>query len=143
MKDIRMIEVPDALKEFIKNRPQEEQSNLIKKYGHKEPTITAVIYAASMQDRFTQKEKQEFLQKLGFPPNSEIDFKDYLEFYKIYGSNPQFYIMFKPLKDSAEISWEKLRGIKWENIDFKNKTIKIDSKEIKDNGLYNDLEIGK
>ena len=30
MKDIRMIEVPDALKEFIKNRPQEEQSNLIK-----------------------------------------------------------------------------------------------------------------
>ena len=63
MEDIRMIEVPEALKEFIKKRPEEEQINLIKKYGHKDTTITAVIYAASMQDRFTQKEKQEFLQK--------------------------------------------------------------------------------
>ena len=130
MKDIRMIEVPDALKEFIKNRPQEEQSNLIKKYGHKESTVTAVIYAASMQDRFTQKEKQEFLQKLGFPPNSDVDFKDYLEFYKVYGNNPQFYIMFKPIKDSAEISLLAIKDIKWKDVDFKNKTITFENEEI-------------
>ena len=130
MEDIRMIEVPDALKEFIKNRPQEEQSNLIKKYGHKESTVTAVIYAASMQDRFTQKEKQEFLQKLGFPPNSDVDFKDYLEFYKVYGNNPQFYIMFKPIKDSAEISWLAIKDIKWKDVDFKNKTITFENEEI-------------
>lgn len=130
MEDIRMIEVPEALKEFIKKRPEEEQINLIKKYGHKDTTITAVIYAASMQDHFTQKEKEVFLQQLGFPPNSDVDFKDYLEFYKVYGNNPQFYIMFKPIKDSAEISWLAIKDIKWKDIDFKNKTITFEKEEI-------------
>lgn len=130
MEDIRMIEVPEALKEFIKKRPEEEQINLIKKYGHKDTTITAVIYAASMQDHFTQKEKEVFLQQLGFPTNSDVDFKDYLEFYKVYGNNPQFYIMFKPIKDSAEISWLAIKDIKWKDIDFKNKTITFEKEEI-------------
>lgn len=143
MESIRMIEVPEALKEFIKNRPQEEQITLIKKYGHKDTTITTVIYAASMQEHFTQKEKESILQQLGFPPNSDIDLTDYLEFYKVFGNNPQFYIMFKPIKDSAEISWLAIKDIKWKDIDLKNKSIKINCKEIAENQLYNDLEIGK
>jgi len=130
MENVRMIEVPEALKEFIKNRSQEEQSKLIQKYSHKDTMITAVIYAASMQEYFTQKEKEEFLQQLGFPPNSDVDFKDYLEFYKVYGNNPQFYIMFKPIKDSAEVSWLAVKNIKWKDIDFTNKTITFENKEI-------------
>lgn len=130
MENVRMIEVPEALKEFIKNRSQEEQSKLLQKYSHKDTMITAVIYAASMQEYFTQKEKKEFLQQLGFPPNSDVDFKDYLEFYKVYGNNPQFYVMFKPIKDSAEVSWLAVKNIKWKDIDFTNKTITFENEEI-------------
>lgn len=130
MENVRMIEVPEALKEFIKNRSQEEQSKLLQKYSHKDTMITAVIYAASMQEYFTQKEKKEFLQQLGFPPNSDVDFKDYLEFYKVYGNNPQFYVMLKPIKDSAEVSWLAVKNIKWKDIDFTNKTITFENEEI-------------
>jgi len=130
MENVRMIEVPEALKEFIKNRSQEEQSELIQKYSHKDTMITVVIYAASMQEYFTQKEKKEFLQQLGFPPNSDVDFKDYLEFYKVYGNNPQFYVMLKPIKDSAEVSWLAVKNIKWKDIDFTNKTITFENEEI-------------
>jgi len=130
MEDIRMIEVPEALKEYMKNRPKEEQIELTKRYGHKGTTITSVIYAACMQEHFTKKEIEAILQQLGFPPNSKVDFNDYLEFYKVYGNNPQFYVMFKPIKDSAEISWLKIKDIKWKDIDFQNKTITFEKEEI-------------
>ena len=38
--------------------------------------------------------------------------------------------MFKPIKDSAEISWLAIKDIKWKDIDFKNKTITFEKEEI-------------
>lgn len=131
MKGIRMMEIPELLKEYLENctKKEEESSKLLRIYKHSYPTITPVIYAASMEEKLSLKEKEEFLQSWGFPPNSDVDLKDYLVFYQNFGNNPQLYLTLRPLKDEADVSWLQIKNIEWGDIDFKNKTIRFEKEE--------------
>lgn len=133
MKKERMIDIPEELKEKLKELSKPINPNSLKRYGHCYPTITAVISAANKEKYFTKEEKERILIEFGFPANSDVDLTDYLEFYKVFGNNPQLYIKFKPLKDNAEVSWIKIKNIEWRNVDFENKSITFEKEEIEFN----------
>ena len=93
-----------------------------KRIGHKNTEITSVINK-NYKKYYTKEEFAKILENHGIESDNSIDINDYFEFYKLFGNNPELYKKLKPLKEDAEVSWEEIKSIKYEDIDFKNKNI--------------------
>lgn len=93
-----------------------------KRIGHKNTEITSVINK-NYKKYYTKEECAKILENHGIESDNSIDINDYFEFYKLFGNNPELYKKLKPLKEDAEVSWEEIKSIKYEDIDFKNKNI--------------------
>ena len=98
------------------------QLEVDKRIGHKNIEITSVINK-KYKRYYTKEECSKVLENYGIESANSIDINDYFEFYKLFGNNPELYKKLKPLKEDAEVSWEEIKFIKYEDIDFKNKNI--------------------
>lgn len=66
---------------------------------------------------------KRLLKTFGFEENEEIDINDFLQFAKCFGIDKKTYLTLKSLKDKAEVSWEDISKLKYEDIDFQHHTI--------------------
>lgn len=98
------------------------QLEVDKRIGHKNIEITSVINK-KYKRYYTKQECSKVLENYRIESANSIDINDYFEFYKLFGNNPELYKKLKPLKEDAEVSWEEIKSIKYEDIDFKNKNI--------------------
>lgn len=46
--------------------------------------------------------------------------RDYIQFSRYFGDNPELFEKLKPLKEEAEVSWEDITKLKWSDIDLEN-----------------------
>lgn len=85
-------------------------------------------------DYLINKEKaNEILKTFGFSENDNVEINDFFQFSKYFGFDKERYLLFKPLKDNAEVAWEDIRNIKYGDIDFQNHTISFPNQKVKPN----------
>lgn len=91
--------------------------DLCKRVGHTSIDTTLKYYNKS------KKEKDEKVWK-------EAPSLDYLEFMIWFGDNKELYNKLKSFKEDSKCSWEKIKELKYRDIDLENNTINIETDEI-------------
>lgn len=98
---------------------------LVQKMGFKSDYSEKESYCLS-------KEKtDEILKMFGFNQNDKVELNDFFEFSKHFGFDKERYLLLKPLKEKAEVTWEDIKNIKYGDIDFENNTITFPNQRIK------------
>lgn len=75
-------------------------------------------------DYIMSKEKElEVLKNFGFTTDDNVEINDFFQFSRYFGFNKELYLLLRPLKNDAEVTWEDICNIKYGDIDFQNNTV--------------------
>lgn len=71
-----------------------------------------------MKNILSKEDIDKLYKALNLPEDKDIDKADYLEFYRYFGNNPEYYKAFRQTKQDAEVSWKDIKNLKWGDIDL-------------------------
>lgn len=78
------------------------------------------------------KEKEiEILATFGFNENDDVEINDFFEFSKYFGFDKRLYLIYKPLKREANVTWSDIKNIRYGDIDFQNQVIYFPNQKVK------------
>mgnify|MGYP003309872323 CR=1 FL=1 len=74
------------------------------------------------------RDEKEVLRQYGFKDDDNVSLYDFIDFSRYFGLDKEKYLLFRPLRDDANVTWEEIANLKYGDIDFTNNTITFRSK---------------
>lgn len=90
-----------------------------------EKTLDYIKSNRKMIEESSLPSNKDILKLFGIESEKNIEANDYFQFVKYFGNNVELYKSLKPLKDEAEVSWQDIKNIKWQDVNLENQTITI------------------